>query len=82
MCYVGCLIKMSGRNFAYSWGLSLSFWQSYCVKLSGLNKNTYQSSMKSLECLLEVNQRLGMRDLAVQFCCSEAVNMASEILQR
>ncbi|XP_068882937.1 origin recognition complex subunit 6 isoform X2 [Aphelocoma coerulescens] len=56
--------------------------KSYCVKLSGLNKTTYQSSMKSLECLLEVNQRLGMRDLAVQFCCLEAVNMASEILQR
>ncbi|NXT05122.1 ORC6 protein, partial [Prunella fulvescens] len=56
--------------------------KSYCVKLSGLNKTTYQSSMKSLECLLGVNQRLGMRDLAVQFCCSEAVNMASEILQR
>ncbi|NXU65338.1 ORC6 protein, partial [Horornis vulcanius] len=56
--------------------------KSYCVKLSGLNKTSYQSSMKSLECLLEVNQRLGMRDLAVQFCCSEAVNMASEILQR
>ncbi|NWV07254.1 ORC6 protein, partial [Ptilonorhynchus violaceus] len=54
----------------------------YCVKLSGLNKTTYQSSMKSLECLLEVNQRLGMRDLAVQFCCTEAVNTASEILQR
>ncbi|XP_030811762.1 origin recognition complex subunit 6 [Camarhynchus parvulus] len=56
--------------------------KSYCVKLSGLNKTTYQSSMKSLECLLGVNQSLGMRDLAVQFCCSEAVTMASEILQR
>ncbi|XP_064527266.1 origin recognition complex subunit 6 isoform X1 [Pseudopipra pipra] len=56
--------------------------KSYCVKLSGLNKNTYQNSMKSLECLLEVNPRLGMRDLAVQFCCTEAVNMAAEILQR
>ncbi|XP_065519669.1 origin recognition complex subunit 6 [Lathamus discolor] len=52
------------------------------VKLSGLNKTTYQSSMKSLECLLEVNPRLRMRDLAVQFCCTEAVNTASEILQR
>ncbi|NWI91420.1 ORC6 protein, partial [Pitta sordida] len=56
--------------------------KSYFVKLSGLNKSTYQNSMKSLECLLEVNPRLGMRDLAVQFCCTEAVNMASEILQR
>ncbi|XP_010182599.1 PREDICTED: origin recognition complex subunit 6, partial [Mesitornis unicolor] len=52
------------------------------IKLSGLNKMTYQSSMKSLECLLEVNPRLGMRDLAVQFCCTEAVNTASKILQR
>ncbi|XP_010287754.1 PREDICTED: origin recognition complex subunit 6 [Phaethon lepturus] len=56
--------------------------KSYFVKLSGLNKTTYQSSMKSLEYLLEVNPRLGMRDLAVQFCCTEAVNTASKILQR
>ncbi|NXN14497.1 ORC6 protein, partial [Indicator maculatus] len=56
--------------------------KSYFVKLSGLNKMTYQSSVKSLECLLEVNPRLGMRDLAVQFCCTEAVNTASKILQR
>ncbi|KAM6380544.1 origin recognition complex subunit 6 isoform 1-T1 [Pluvialis apricaria] len=56
--------------------------KSYFVKLSGLNKTTYQSSMKSLECLLEVNPRLGMRDLAVQFCCTEAVSTASKILQR
>ncbi|KFQ27817.1 Origin recognition complex subunit 6, partial [Merops nubicus] len=56
--------------------------KSYFIKLSGLNKTTYQSSMKSLECLLEVNPRLGMRDLAVQFCCTEAVSTASKILQR
>ncbi|NXD76052.1 ORC6 protein, partial [Halcyon senegalensis] len=56
--------------------------KSYFVKLSGLNKTTYQSSMKSLECLLEVIPRLGMRDLAVQFCCTEALSTASKILQR
>ncbi|NXN92923.1 ORC6 protein, partial [Rhinopomastus cyanomelas] len=56
--------------------------KSYFVKLSGLSKTTYQSSMKSLECLLEVNPSLGMRDLAVQFCCPEAVSTASKILQR
>ncbi|XP_075289657.1 origin recognition complex subunit 6 isoform X2 [Opisthocomus hoazin] len=56
--------------------------RSYFVKLSGLNKTTYQSSVKSLECLLEMNPRLGMRDLAVQFCCTEAVSTASKILQR
>ncbi|NWH57085.1 ORC6 protein, partial [Geococcyx californianus] len=52
------------------------------IKLSGLNKTMYQGSMKSLECLLEVKPRVGMRDLAVQFCCTEAVSTASKILQR
>uniref|UniRef100_A0A8B9ZIM1 Origin recognition complex subunit 6 n=1 Tax=Anas platyrhynchos TaxID=8839 RepID=A0A8B9ZIM1_ANAPL len=56
--------------------------KSYFIKLSGLTKTTYQNSIKSLECLLEVNPRLGIRDLAVQFCCTEAVNTASKILQR
>lgn len=52
------------------------------VKLSGLNRTAYQSSMQALECLLGLNARLGMRDLAVRFCCTEAVKAASEILQR
>ncbi|NXD14629.1 ORC6 protein, partial [Nothocercus nigrocapillus] len=56
--------------------------KSYFVKLSGLNKTTYQSSVKSLECLLGLSSRLSMRDLAVQFCCMEAVSTASQILQR
>ncbi|XP_048672697.1 origin recognition complex subunit 6 isoform X3 [Caretta caretta] len=56
--------------------------KSYLVKLSGLNKRTYQSCLKSFECLLGLNSNLGIRDLAVQFCCMEAVNTASKILQR
>ncbi|XP_074865130.1 origin recognition complex subunit 6 [Carettochelys insculpta] len=56
--------------------------KNYLVKLSGLNKRTYQSCMKSFECFLGLNCNLGIRDLAVQFCCMEAVNTASKILQR
>lgn len=56
--------------------------QSSFVKLSGLNKTAYQSSVKALECLLGVNARLGMRELAVRLCCTEALSAASEILQR
>ncbi|XP_069724289.1 origin recognition complex subunit 6 isoform X1 [Phaenicophaeus curvirostris] len=52
------------------------------VKLSGLNETTYRSSLKSLECLLEVTPGLRLRDLAVQFCCTEATSTASKILQR
>ncbi|XP_053127084.1 origin recognition complex subunit 6 isoform X2 [Hemicordylus capensis] len=56
--------------------------KSYLVKLSGLNKSAYQSTLRSFESLLGMPSNLGLRDLAIQFCCLEAVNMASKILQR
>ncbi|XP_036607837.1 origin recognition complex subunit 6 isoform X2 [Trichosurus vulpecula] len=56
--------------------------RTYLVKLSGLNKKMYQSCLKSFECLLGLNSNLGIKDLAVQFNCMEAVNIASKILQR
>lgn len=56
--------------------------KAYLIKLSGLNKKMYQSCLKSFECLLGLKSNIGIRDLAVQFSCTEAVNMASKILQR
>ncbi|XP_006887883.1 PREDICTED: origin recognition complex subunit 6 [Elephantulus edwardii] len=53
----------------------------YLIKLSGLNKKSYQCRLKSFECLLGLKSNVGIRDLAVQFSCTEAVNMASKILQ-
>ncbi|XP_028611367.1 origin recognition complex subunit 6 isoform X2 [Grammomys surdaster] len=41
----------------------------------------YQSCLKSFECLLGLNSNIGIRDLAVQFSCTEAVNLAAEILE-
>ncbi|KAL2762502.1 origin recognition complex subunit 6 [Daubentonia madagascariensis] len=55
--------------------------RAYLIKLSGLNKKTYQSCLKSFECLLGLDSNIGIRDLAVQFSCTEAVNMASKLLQ-
>ncbi|XP_007539562.2 origin recognition complex subunit 6 isoform X2 [Erinaceus europaeus] len=55
--------------------------RTYLIKLSGLNKKMYQSCLKSFECLLGLNSNIGIKDLAVQFSCTEAVNMASKILQ-
>lgn len=55
--------------------------RAYLIKLSGLNKKMYQSCLKSFECLLGLNSNIGIRDLAVQFSCTEAVNLASKILQ-
>ncbi|XP_070307463.1 origin recognition complex subunit 6 isoform X3 [Odocoileus virginianus] len=55
--------------------------RAYLIKLSGLSKKMYQSCLKSFECLLGLNSNIGIRDLAVQFSCTEAVNLASKILQ-
>ncbi|KAM4833808.1 origin recognition complex subunit 6 [Thomomys bottae] len=55
--------------------------RAYLIKLSGLNKKMYQSYLKSFECLLGLSSNIGIRDLSVQFSCTEAVNMASKILQ-
>ncbi|XP_055268836.1 origin recognition complex subunit 6 isoform X2 [Moschus berezovskii] len=55
--------------------------RAYLIKLSGLNKKIYQSCLKSFECLLGLNSNIGIRDLSVQFSCTEAVNLASKILQ-
>ncbi|KAM9607224.1 origin recognition complex subunit 6 [Trichechus inunguis] len=55
--------------------------RAYLIKLSGLNKKMYQSCLKSFECLLGLKSNIGIRDLAVQFSCTEAVNVASKILQ-
>lgn len=57
------------------------FSKAYLIRLSGLNKMMYQSCLKSFECLLGLNSNVGIRDLAVQFSCTEAVNLAAEILQ-
>uniref|UniRef100_A0A6J0T647 Origin recognition complex subunit 6 n=1 Tax=Pogona vitticeps TaxID=103695 RepID=A0A6J0T647_9SAUR len=54
----------------------------YLVRLSGLNKTTYQSCLKTFESLLDLGSNVGIRELAVQFCCLEAVNMALKILKR
>ncbi|KAM8946005.1 origin recognition complex subunit 6 [Pelodytes ibericus] len=54
----------------------------YLITLSGLNKKMYQSCLKTFECLLGVDSKLGLRDLAVQHGCMDAVNTASKILNR
>ncbi|XP_063045151.1 origin recognition complex subunit 6 isoform X2 [Engraulis encrasicolus] len=54
----------------------------YAVKLSGINKKIYQSSFKSLECMLGLNANMSLRDLAVQYGCMDAVKVADQILER
>ncbi|XP_026884093.2 origin recognition complex subunit 6 isoform X1 [Electrophorus electricus] len=62
--------------------MKFPFDKEYAIKLSGLNKKIYQSSLKSLECMLGLQSRVGLGDLAVKYGCTDAIKMASQILQR
>ncbi|KAJ8247287.1 hypothetical protein GJAV_G00244570 [Gymnothorax javanicus] len=54
----------------------------YAVKMSGLNKKAYLSNLKSMECMLGLESHFGLRDLAVQYGCTEAVKVATMMLRR
>ncbi|XP_066509722.1 origin recognition complex subunit 6-like [Hoplias malabaricus] len=54
----------------------------FVIKLSGLNKKVYQSSLKSMECMLGLQSSVGLRELAVQYGCMDAVKTAAQILER
>ncbi|GCB71219.1 origin recognition complex subunit 6 isoform X1 [Scyliorhinus torazame] len=51
-------------------------------RLSGLQKKVYQSHLKAMESILGLHSQLGIRDLAVQYGCTEAVDASVKILQR
>ncbi|KAI4899873.1 hypothetical protein NFI96_012072 [Prochilodus magdalenae] len=54
----------------------------FAIALSGLNKKVYQSSLKSMECMLGLQTSVGLRELAVQYGCLNAIKVASQILER
>ncbi|XP_064641224.1 origin recognition complex subunit 6-like [Lineus longissimus] len=51
------------------------------VKLSGQNKRIYTSSHKALECLLDMQPKITIREMAVQFGCTGAVELAHNVLK-
>ncbi|KAA0723533.1 Origin recognition complex subunit 6 [Triplophysa tibetana] len=54
----------------------------YAIKISGLSAKPYHSNLKAMECMLGLQSNLGLRDLAVQYGCLDAVKVASQMLQR
>lgn len=62
--------------------MNLPIDKEYAIKLAGLNKKLYQSCLKATECLLGLEPHFGLRDLAVQYGCMDAVKVAAQILER
>ncbi|KAL9975854.1 hypothetical protein ACROYT_G013066 [Oculina patagonica] len=52
------------------------------IRLSGMTKKTYIHAFKTIECLLGKQKEFTIKDLAVQFGCMEASNLAQQIHQR
>lgn len=56
--------------------------QDLCVRLGGTNKKSYASSMKVLQCLLDLQPKTTVADLCVQFGCTSAKTLANQVLEK
>ncbi|CAI9715680.1 origin recognition complex subunit 6-like [Octopus vulgaris] len=65
---LGCHLKESDKSMA--------------IKLSGLNKKAYLNSFKAVESLLGEQQKSSIRELCVQFGCTDIADVAQETLNR
>ncbi|CAH3042114.1 unnamed protein product [Pocillopora meandrina] len=52
------------------------------IQLSGMTKKAYIHAFKTIECLLGKQKEFTIKDLAVQFGCMEASDLAQQIHQR
>ena len=52
------------------------------IRLSGMTKKAYIHAFKAIECLLGKKKEFTVKDLAVQFGCMEASNLAQQIHER
>lgn len=51
------------------------------VKLSGVNKKVYANGLKALESMLDLSTNITIKDLAIQFGCTPATELAMKTLQ-
>ncbi|KAK3086030.1 hypothetical protein FSP39_012387 [Pinctada imbricata] len=51
------------------------------VRLSGVQKKVYTNGIKALESMLGLQSQTSIRDLAVQFGCTGAIDLASHIIK-
>lgn len=56
--------------------------QNVAIQLSGMTKKAYIHAFKTIECLLGKQKEFTIKDLAVQFGCMEASDLAQQIHQR
>lgn len=76
------LLKMPIGRKKHPWKLSINFIQEEGLKLSGVNKKVYANGLKALESMLDLSTNITIKDLAIQFGCTPATELAMKTLQR
>ncbi|XP_077983364.1 origin recognition complex subunit 6-like [Glandiceps talaboti] len=92
-----CEIRLSSSNFAAmnmtgsckavmclelaASSLDQPIHKDIAIKLSGIQKKTYNLTLKTLENALDLQPKLTVRDLAVQFGCVQATSLAQQTLK-
>lgn len=61
---------------------NLNFDKDSALKLSGLKKSTYQNSLNNVKKVLDIDKPLTIAELCVQCNCTQAKQMAENILQK
>lgn len=65
-----------------AFGLNIPVDKNVAIRLSGMTKKAYIHAFKTIECVLGKQKELTIKDLAVQFGCMEASNLAHQIYLR
>jgi len=52
------------------------------IRVSGMkNKKIYNSALRAIECLLDLQSKVTVTDLVIQFGCPEAKQLTLQLLQ-
>ncbi|XP_059165383.1 origin recognition complex subunit 6-like isoform X1 [Physella acuta] len=75
-CRLVACVDLAARSL----GCTVS--QADVVRVSSMNKKSYNEAVKVIANILGLEERVTLRELAIQFGCTGVVTLATEILQR
>lgn len=77
------MLSQSSLLTEHHWKIKTYFpLQNTVVRVSGTTKKLYLMCLKTIESILEIQNVRSIRDMAVQFGCTPAVDLAQKVLKR